>query len=154
LYEPAFPREIEEDLDIPTFLRKEEKKAAVLDQWFSARMSAPGGRGGDAVAEFVGRINRRLDHAHSSIKTVATLDDMKRYGLPDDIAGQLEPLISEQCREDWLVAAFLNKLARHPRYEPLLSRRVRTLIQNYVNRFDVMCVQLETCIQPIVAKCA
>jgi hypothetical protein len=144
---------MDQDLDIPTFLRNQDKKAAVL-QRCQERLS--GGRDGaeDAMAEFIARINRRLDHDHSTIETVASINDLKRYGLPQGVAKQLEPYVGEQCREDWLVAAFLNKLARHPRYEPMLAGRPRHLIQNYAHRFGVMCVQLEACVHPIVCQCA
>ena len=143
---------LEADLDIPTFLRKEKKNKAVL------AVAEPAGpepadrvqNNDDALIRFLERLNRRLDHEHACLETVASINDLKRYGLPPEIVSQLEPIAGTECSESCMVAALLNKLARHPDYGRILSRRVKDLIQNYVQSVGVMCVQLETFLHPIV----
>ncbi len=152
----------EEDLDIPTFLRARKKRQAVLDHCKAAsgQENRPGGnRPGckgpereEGLELLIQRINNRLDHPYASIETVASINDLVRYGLPRGIARQLFPLVCDGCKEGWVVGAFLYKLARHPDYEPLLSPRVQRLIQDYVHGQGVSCVQLEPCMQPIVYK--
>lgn len=137
----------EADLDIPTFLRKEKKSKAVL------AIAEPAERvqnNENALIRFLERLNRRLDHEHACLETVASINDLKRYGLPAEIVRQLEPIVGRECSESCMVAALLNKLARHPDYGRILSRRVKDLIQNYVQSVGVMCVQLETFLHPIV----
>ncbi len=152
----------EKDLDIPTFLRARKKRNAVMDHCkaVSGQQARSGGKRPDREAAdreeglelLVQRINNRLDHPYASIETVASINDLVRYGLPRDIAGQLFPLVCDGCKEGWVAGAFLYKLARHPDYEPLLSPRVQRLIQDYVHGQGVSCVQLEPCMQPIVYK--
>jgi len=141
---------LEADLDIPTFLRREKKNKAVLDIAEPAQPAEQSQDNETALIQFLERLNRRLDHAHACLDTVASLNDLKRYGLPSEIVTQLEPIAGRDCSESCMVAAFLNKLARHPNYGQLLSQRVKDLIQNYVQSVGIICVQLEACIHPIV----
>jgi len=143
---------LEEDLDIPTFLRERKKKDVILDNCKLASRQEAQPDGGTGIALFIQRINNRLAHPHASIETVASIKDLIRYGLPPSIARQLSPLICEGCKEGWVVGAFLYKLARHPDYESLISPRVQQLIQNYVQGLGVSCVQLEPGIQPIIYR--
>ena len=143
---------LEADLDIPTFLRKEKKNKAVPAMAEPVKPAAQmdHNENENALIRFLERLNRRLDHEHACLETVASINDLKRYGLPPEIVSQLAPIAGRDCSESCMVAAFLNKLARHPSYGQLLSPRVKDLIQNYVQSVGVLCVQLETLLHPIV----
>ncbi|HMA66653.1 MAG TPA: hypothetical protein VKO20_02430 [Desulfosalsimonadaceae bacterium] len=140
-----------EELDIPTFLRRVRSSETPVDTEGPRMLDAPPENRRAELAGLLQRINRRLDHRYACIETVASLSDLKRYGLPEGLADQLAPLAGKDCKEACVVVAFLNKLTRHPDYESLLSPRVRQLIQDAVREFGVTCVQLEACIQAIIS---
>ncbi|MFO7840480.1 MAG: hypothetical protein R6X08_13400 [Desulfosalsimonadaceae bacterium] len=143
---------VAEELDIPTFLRRLRCSKAPAKADGLRLLDTPPENRHRELEGLLQRINCRLDHPYACIETVASLSDLKRYGISEGLAARLAPLISRECREACVVVAFLNKLSRHPDYESLLSPRVRQLIQDAVSEFGVACVQLEVCIQAIISS--